>query len=222
MNVLGPQGDRADAGLRLAHVLRRVARPERRRVRHLGLLGGAARDLERGDRVRPEREVRAVLLAGADRHQDDVRALLEPGDVGWGEVEQAVGEGAGVIRHGRAPREGSGIGRRPARRSRRRPRGRRPASKGMSGRSASRSASTNARSASGSQRSPPSASASEKPARRDDHADGPARLVQALGDHAGRARSPRRSRAERAWPPGCGSRSCGRGSARAARRAGPG
>src|SRR5688572_31868895 len=43
----GAQRDGADARLGVAHVLRRVAGPERRRVRHVGLRGRAPRDLER-------------------------------------------------------------------------------------------------------------------------------------------------------------------------------
>src|SRR5260221_13563176 len=80
---VGAQGDCPDAGTDVAQMLWRITRPERRSVRHVRLLRSAATHLQRGDGVRSERKMGAVLLARTDRDEDDVRALEEPIEV-WG------------------------------------------------------------------------------------------------------------------------------------------
>ena len=65
------------------HVLRRVARPQRGRVQDTDGLGNAFGDLDGGDGVRIERQVRAVLLGGRHGHEDRVlrRQVLADVDV---------------------------------------------------------------------------------------------------------------------------------------------
>ena len=216
------QRDRADARLGVAQVLRRVAGPERRRVRDVGLLGGAARDLERGDRVGAQRQVRAVLLARPDRDQDDVRARLEPrrcpaapgpsrqcddgrASSGMGglldEGEVAVGDEVGerrVVDVGVDLLVGEVGAQRGAQRVDE-ARGRRPGRRG-------RRPDVGEREARASARRRRRARSRPRAARRS----------------SARARRPPPRTAARAWRPGCGSSSCGRGSARGPCRARPG
>ena len=158
------QRDRADAGLGARAGAAASSRPRTAACTARRPCSAARRETSSAVIVSvPSGRCAPCCSQRADRDQDDVRALLEPGDVRRREVEQAVGDGTAVIRHGRAPGRGSGSARRRRRRTPASSTCASTASNGMSGRSAARSASRNARSASGSQRSPPSASASEKP-----------------------------------------------------------
>ena len=75
---------------RVVHVLGGVAEPHGGRVKDLGPFGRPSRDLVRLDRVRREREVRAVLLHARDRDHDDVLLLQVALDVWRSEIRDVV------------------------------------------------------------------------------------------------------------------------------------
>src|SRR5207245_8819190 len=99
------QGDGSRSGARLAQMLRRIPGPEWGRVRNVRELGRALGHLERRDGVGSQRQMRAMLLEAADRHQDDVRVGKEPLQIRGCEVEQVVRTSPRRlrVRHERAP-----------------------------------------------------------------------------------------------------------------------
>jgi hypothetical protein len=90
------QGDRAAPAARFVHVLRRVARPDRRGVQHADHLGHALGDLHCSDRVGVDGQMRPVLLKAGHRDQDQILDLEIFLHIGEAQVAQIPGEKLGA------------------------------------------------------------------------------------------------------------------------------